>query len=803
MTKKSKKEEEKPSIELAPDSLPIVNTMDLVAFPGVMLSLYVEDEESKASLDKAVDTEDYVFLLAERDVTRKDDLKKYFQGFGVVGTVAKKFVLNDGRYKVLIQGLGRAKVKSFSKSKSTKMAKIEKFAENFEFESTEEVIDLITKVYENLRMLVEFEHLPEEMLLVVEDADHPGVIADIIIAHYKLNVDQAQVLLEELDPIERLEKISAFIEDELKQFYLLEELRDKTQQELTKGQREYYLREQLKQIQLELGEETDEFEDLALLEKKIIEAKLPVHAKEEADKQLKRLRHMSAESSEFAMLRTYLEWLSDLPWSKRTKDTINIKQAKKILDKEHYALDKAKERILEFLSVRKLKKDSTGPILCFVGPPGVGKTSLGRSVANCLKRNFYRMSLGGVRDEAEMRGHRRTYVGALPGKIIQGIKEAKSSNPVFLLDELDKLGADYRGDPAAALLEILDPEQNKDFRDHYLNVNYDLSKVLFIATANTLETIPDALLDRLEVIRIPGYTTREKLNIATEHLIPKEIERHGLKKKNIIFDKAAIVFIIERYTKEAGVRNLSREIASVCRKIARVFVETGKHRKKITAKYVEELLGIPKFDPEEGELENVVGLARGLAWTMYGGEVLPVEVSLAKGKGSLSLTGSLGDVMRESAQTALFYARANADLLGIDPDFYKKTDLHIHLPDGSTPKDGPSAGITIVTAVVSVLTNRQIRADIAMTGEVTLRGTVRAIGGLKEKALAALRQGIENVIIPKANVKDLTDIPKEQRDKLKFIPVTHISEVLELALMDKTKTKRSKTKRKVKATVLV
>jgi ATP-dependent Lon protease len=773
----------KPSLESSPSQLPVVHTMDLVAFPGVMLSLYVEDESSKAALDKSVDTSDYVLLLAEKSEEHKGKPNTYLQSFGVVGTVVKKFTKKSKLITCLI----------------------EKVDDPDEIELTTESMELIDSVHDNLRLLVEFEHLPEEMLLVTEDAEHPGVIADIVIAHYKLNVEQAQDLLEEADSLERLKKIAAFLEDELKQLHLMEELKDKTHQELTKGQRDYYLREQLKQIQRELGDEVDDSEDVSALEQKLLEAKLPKHAKEESEKQLNRLKRMSAESSEFAMLRTYLEWISDLPWSVKTKDRLDIKIAKEILNKEHYSLEKAKDRILEFLSVRKLKKDSMGPILCFVGPPGVGKTSLGKSIANCLQRKFYRISLGGMRDEAEIRGHRRTYVGALPGKIIQGIKECKSSNPVILLDELDKIGADYRGDPAAALLEILDPEQNKDFRDHYLNITYDLSKCIFIATANTLDTIPQALRDRLEIIRIPGYTSKEKLNIAKEHLIPKEIEKHGLKDQNITFDNAAISLIIDHYTREAGVRNLSREIASVCRKVVRVFVETDKIRKKISDSFVEELLGPKRFESEEREEEALIGLSRGLAWTVFGGEVMPVEVSLARGKGTLSLTGSLGDVMRESAQTALFFARANADELGINPDFYKDTDIHVHVPDGSTPKDGPSAGITIVTAVVSALTLKPVRADIAMTGEVTLRGAVRGIGGLKEKALAALMQGIPKIIIPQANVKDLVDIPKEQREKIEFIPVTHVNEVLEIALVGQAKIGKSKPirKKKVKATVVV
>jgi ATP-dependent Lon protease len=786
-----------------PTALPIVQTMDLVAFPGVMLSLYIDDQQSKLAIENAAGEDQYVLLLAESAAQHKGEPEDYLQKVGVIGTVAKQFNLNDGRYKVLIQGMARGRVTSFTKKADLIIANIEYVAESDEIILEPEDEELISTVHEKLRLLVEYEHLPEEILLVTEETEHPGLLSDIIIAHYKLHVEQAQVLLEELDPLKRLQQTATLLQDELRQFVLMEEVRDKTQEELTKGQREYYLREQIKQIQRELGDDSDESEDLAGLEAALAEAQLPKHAKEEADKQIRRLRRMSAESSEYAMLRTYLEWLSDLPWSVTTKDRIDIKGAEKILNTDHYGLEKAKERILEFLSVRKLKQDSKGPILCFVGPPGVGKTSLGKSIAHCLGRKFYRMSLGGVRDEAEMRGHRRTYVGALPGKIIQGLKEAGSNNPVFLLDELDKVGADFRGDPASALLEILDPEQNKDFRDHYLNIPFDLSKCLFIATANTLDTIPSALMDRLEIIRISGYTTDEKVHIAKQYLIPKEIEAHGLIEQKLKFQDKALLYTIERYTQEAGVRGLGREIASLCRKLARQLVEKKNLINIITPAAVEKYLGTPKVDPEEREHKAIVGMARGLAWTIFGGDVMPVEASIAKGKSSLTLTGSLGEVMRESAQTGLFYTRSHAEMYGIDPNFYSNADIHIHVPDGSTPKDGPSAGITIITALVSALTQRPIAADLAMTGEVTLRGNVRAIGGLKEKALAALRQGIKRIIIPEANLKDIEDIPKKQREQLKFIPVNDISQVLEIALLPKARITGKKVKKKVKATLLV
>jgi ATP-dependent Lon protease len=556
---------------------------------------------------------------------------------------------------------------------------------------------------------------------------------------------------------------------------------------MSKGQREYYLREQIKQIQRELGESDSGSDDLQALRGRLTAIRLPKQANEEAFKQLKRLEQMSPESSEFALLRTYLEWITDLPWNSKTKDRLDLKRAKSILDEDHFGLDKVKDRILEYLSVRALNPDSKGPILCFVGPPGVGKTSLGQSIARALGRNFNRMSLGGMRDEAEIRGHRRTYVGALPGRIIQGLKQAGSRNPVFVLDELDKIGADFRGDPASALLEVLDPHQNRDFTDHYLNVPFDLSDVLFVATANTIDTIPEPLIDRLEILWIPGYTSQEKQKIATRYIIPRQLRESGLDKQKINFTPKAIELVVDRYTREAGVRNLEREIGAVCRKLAREFAEKKKIQKTIEPALIGKLLGPTKYDPEVTEQLEAVGLVRGLAWTTLGGEVMPVEVSLAKGAGGLALTGQLGNIMQESAQAALFYARANAAVLGLDPEFHSKHDIHIHVPGGATPKDGPSAGITIATALVSALSGRKVSKDIAMTGEITLRGNVLVVGGLREKALAALQYGIRKVIIPFENLKDLEEIPEEQRKQIQFIPVKHVSEVLELSLLGRRK----------------
>ncbi len=780
--RKGLSQSEKSGMTTVPDILPVLPAKDLVAFPSVMMSLHVGRSQSVKAIEAASSDDKLIFIVAQKDQETDEPETKDLFKIGVVANVVRTLKLPDGRYKVLLQGIVRAKATNFSKTGEYFSAEIDPIIPEDKNELSAADSVLMNRIRENLQVLVEYEHLPEEMLLVTEEIEDPGMLADVVLAHYKLEPFKAQKLLEELDPISRLKATDAMIADDLNQFLLSEKIRDKARDEMSKGQREYYLREQIKQIQKELGEEDSLSEDLVALKVSLEKSKLPKHAKDESSKQLKRLERMHPEASEYALLRTYLEWIADLPWGVVTKDTIDLKKAQEILDEDHFGLDKAKQRIIEYLSVRKLNPESKGPILCFVGPPGVGKTSLGRSIASALNRKFFRMSLGGVRDEAEIRGHRRTYVGALPGRVIQGMKQAGSRNPVFVLDELDKIGADFRGDPASALLEVLDPQQNREFQDHYLNVSFDLSETIFVATANTLDTIPEALLDRLEVIYISGYTTHEKVSIAKRFLLPRQIKENGLQKVKFSVQDSAILFLVERYTQEAGVRNLEREIGSLCRKIARQYAETKKVPSTITIAALKELLGNTKFDPESNEVKDIIGLARGLAWTTHGGEMLPIEASVAKGNGQLTLTGQLGNVMQESARAAVFYARSSVDTLGIDPEFHSKYDIHIHVPNGATPKDGPSAGITIATALVSVLTKRVVKKEIAMTGEMTLRGNVLPIGGLKEKALAALRYGIKKVIIPFENIKDLQDIPKEQREKIKFIPVKHISEVLEIAL---------------------
>jgi len=775
-----------------PTTLPVLPARDLVAFPSVMMSFYVGRPNSLKAVEAAQENGGFVFVLSQKNEQIENPTADDLFRVGVVANVARVLKVSDEKYKILIQGIVRGVGVKFKNKSNYIVADVRPVLPEENPKKDRTVKKRIQKVIADLQTLVEHEALAEDLLMVSEEVNDPGVLSDLVLAHIKPDLHFAQSALEEFDPIERLKMVESWISDNIGKLKLNEEIREKAEDELMKGQREYFLREQLRQIRHELGDDEETGKDLGELRSSLENAKLPKLVYTEAIKQFRRLEAMSTESSDAALLRTYLEWFVDLPWNNKTKDRLNLAIAKQILDEDHYGLEKVKDRILEYLSVRKLNKDSSGPILCLVGPPGVGKTSLGKSVAKALNRSFHRMSLGGVRDEAEIRGHRRTYVGALPGRIIQGIKQAGSSNPVFVLDELDKVGADFRGDPAAALLEVLDPNQNKEFTDHYLNVPYDLSQVMFFATANTMDTIPAALLDRLEIIRIAGYTTEEKRNIAERYLIPRQLKEAGLDNYDINFEPEAVLFLIERYTQESGVRSLEREIGSLIRKFARRYAEKKEIVSSVTVDLVREYLGPTKIDPETNEKADAVGLVTGLAWTIYGGETMMVEASIAKGKGVLILTGQLGDVMKESAQAAIFYARANAVALGLDPDFHEKYDIHVHCPSGATPKDGPSAGITIATAVVSALSEKKVSKDFAMTGEITLRGNVLSIGGIKEKALAALRYGIKKIVLPFDNIKDLEEIPKDQREQIEFIPVKHVSEVLSLVLLSQDKTARAK-----------
>ncbi|MBI1922267.1 MAG: endopeptidase La [Geobacter sp.] len=766
-----------------PDVLPLLPVRDVVVYPYMILPLFVGREISINAVDAALASDRLIFLATQKEVGEEEPTPEGIYEVGTVAMIMRMLKLPDGRVKILVQGLAKGRVLSYEADKPFYSVKIERLVELATTEITLETEALMRTVKELLSKIVSLgKVISPEVLVILENMQEPGSLADLVASNIGLKVEEAQRLLEIIDPIERLKKVNEYLNKEYELLDVQARIQSAAKEEMGKTQREYYLREQLRAIQQELGETDARSEELSELRKAIESSKMPSHADKEALKQLNRLEQMHPDAAESAMLRTYLDWLVEIPWSKATKDSLNLKTAKKILDEDHYYLHKIKERILEFLAVRKLKKTSKGPILCFVGPPGVGKTSLGKSIARAMGRKFVRISLGGVRDEAEIRGHRRTYVGAMPGRIVQGLKQAGSNNPVFMLDELDKLGSDFRGDPSSALLEVLDPEQNNSFSDHYINLPFDLSNVMFIATANQIDTVPGPLRDRMEVIQLSGYTEEEKLQIAKRYLIPRQIKENGIAEKDIAFSDQALKALIAKYTREAGLRNLEREIGSICRKVARRIAEGEKKRFQINTGSVEKYLGPPRY-LREGEMEkNEVGVATGLAWTPVGGEVLFVEATIMKGKGGLTLTGQLGDVMKESVQAALSYIRANASDLSLPEDFYGTQDIHVHVPAGAIPKDGPSAGITMATALISLLTKVPIRREVAMTGEITLRGKVLPIGGLKEKILAAIRAGITTVIIPEQNVKDLEDVPKEILKKVKIVPVSVLDDVLKVAL---------------------
>jgi ATP-dependent Lon protease len=688
--------------------------------------------------------------------------------------------------KILVQGLAKAKVKGFSQTTPFMAADIAKIEEVKPAALTIEIEAQIRTVKEQLDKAVSYgKTILPDIMVVIENLDDPGRLADLVASNLGLKTDQAQEILEITEPTTKLKRVSDILGREIELLIVQQKIQSEARGEIDKTQREYFLREQLKAIQKELGDIDERAEEISEFRNKIEEARMPEKVLKEAEKQLKRLEKMHPDSAEAATIRTYLDWLVELPWVKSTKDNLDIKAAKKVLNDDHYDLEKVKERILEYLSVRKIKEKMKGPILCFIGPPGVGKTSLGRSIARSLGREFVRMSLGGVRDEAEIRGHRRTYVGALPGRIIQGIKQAGTNNPVFMLDEIDKVGMDFRGDPSSALLEVLDPEQNFAFADHYLSVPFDLTNVMFITTGNLTDTIPGPLRDRMEIIYLSGYTTEEKLGIAIKYLLPKQLDEHGLTSKILTITDSALNLLISQYTREAGVRNLEREIANLCRKVAKRIAEGKEKNFMISVKNLQGFLGVPKYLPEEEMEHDEIGVSTGLAWTEAGGDIIYIEATTMKGRGSLTLTGQLGDVMKESAQAALSYVRSTAKSLGIKDDVFAKTDIHIHVPAGAIPKDGPSAGITIATAVASVFTGRPVNKNIAMTGEVTLRGRVLPIGGLKEKTLAAKRMGIRKLILPKRNKKDLEDIPKYIKKDMEFIFADTMEQVLKVALKGK------------------
>jgi ATP-dependent Lon protease len=767
-------------------TIPLLPLRGLIIYPTVVLHLDVGREKSVEALEKVMMDDHHIFLAAQKEISIEDPEPEDIYETGTVSIVKQMLKLPNGTIRILVEGTQRARIKSFVKTDGYYEAEVELLEED-------ETVDIekqafMRKVLEQFESYIRLsKKISEETLATVRDIDEPGRLADIVSSHLPLKVKEKQEILEAVDITERLKLVVQILSNEQEVLGLEKKIGQQVKRSMERTQKEYYLREQMKAIQKELGDREGKEGEVEELREKIEASSMRENVKEMALKELSRFEKIPPSSAESGVIRNYIDWLLALPWQEETEDKLDIAHAGKILDEEHYGLEKVKERVLEYLSVQKLTRSLKGPILCLVGPPGVGKTSLARSIAKSLNRHFVRISLGGVRDEAEIRGHRRTYVGAMPGRIIQGMKKAKTINPVFLLDEIDKMSNDFRGDPSAAMLEVLDPEQNNTFSDHYIEEPYDLSKVMFITTANTVQTIPQPLLDRMELISIAGYTEVEKQHIASQHLIPKQITEHGLKKAQCRFKEDALLFLIRRYTREAGVRNLERRIASICRKAAKMIVTEERKQVTITSAMIEQMLGKPPYHYGQAETEDQVGVATGLAYTAYGGDTLSIEVSLLPGKGKLTLTGKLGDVMKESAQAAFSYVRSKAEELGLQPDFHEKYDVHIHVPEGATPKDGPSAGITMATALVSALTRNPVKKEVGMTGEITLRGRVLPIGGLKEKTLSAHRAGLTTIILPKDNEKDLDDIPESVKQDLTFYPVSHLDEVLELALRGQNK----------------
>ncbi len=775
-----------------PDTMPLLPVRDIVVFPYMILPLFIGRETSIKAVDEALAKDRLILLAAQKDINDEEPKPEGIYKVGTVAMIMRMLKLPDGRVKILVQGLTKAAIDVYVQESPSYLVRIAKIKEPVVPEITLEIEALMRAVKDQVGKIISMgKILSPDVILILDSINDPGRLADLVASNLGLKIEESQQILEIVDPLERLNKVNEFLNREVQLLTMQVKIQSQAREEMTKTQREYYLREQLRAIQSELGEIDEKAEEINDLKEKIKTAKMPEEVEKETNKQLKRLEQMHPDSAESGVIRTYIEWLAELPWSIATQDNLDLKSAQNVLDEDHYDLEKIKGRIVEYLGVRKLKEKMKGPILCFVGPPGVGKTSLGKSIARALGRKFIRISLGGMRDEAEIRGHRRTYVGALPGRIIQGIKQAGTNNPVFMLDEIDKVGTDWRGDPSSALLEVLDPEQNYAFSDHYLNLPFDLSNVMFITTANLLDPIPPALKDRMEVISLSGYTEEEKVKIAKKYLVPRQVEENGLKPEDIDITEDGLRMVISHYTREAGLRNLEREIAGVCRKVARKKAEGKKGVTRIKGANLHKFLGIPKILPEAEQEKSEVGVATGLAWTEAGGEILFIETSILKGKGSLTLTGQLGDVMKESAQAALSYARSKAKEFNIPEDFYEKNDIHIHVPAGAIPKDGPSAGVTMATSLISALTRIPVSKDVAMTGEITLRGRVLPIGGLKEKALAALMAGIKTVIIPRRNEKDLEEIPKELREKIKFILADHIDEILKVALLKKKETKKA------------
>ncbi len=760
---------------------PVLPLRDIVVFPHMIVPLFVGREKSVRALEDVMKDDKQILLVTQKNAAQDDPTPADIYSVGTVGTVLQLLKLPDGTVKVLVEGGQRASITKFAENEDFFQAYAdlvdEKVGEQQELEALSRAVVSQFEQYIKLN-----KKIPPEVLVSINQIEDSGKLADTVASHLALKIPEKQQLLETATVSERLERVYAFMEGEIGVLQVEKRIRNRVKRQMEKTQREYYLNEQLKAIQKELGESEDGRDESAELEEKINKTRFTKEARDKALAELKKLRSMSPMSAEATVVRNYLDWMLSIPWKKRTKVKKDIKLAQKILDADHYGLEKVKERILEYLAVQNRMNKVKGPILCLVGPPGVGKTSLGKSIARSTGRNFVRMSLGGVRDEAEVRGHRRTYIGSMPGKVIQGMKKAKSSNPLFLLDEIDKLGADWRGDPSSALLEVLDPEQNSTFNDHYLEVDYDLSDVMFVCTANTLR-LPQPLLDRMEVIRVAGYTEDEKVEISKRHLLDKQIKAAGLKKGEFAISDDAMKDLIRYYTREAGVRNLEREIANLARKAVKEILMKGTEKVSITRRNLDKYAGVRRFHFGEAELEDLVGVTTGLAWTEVGGELLSIEAVSLPGKGRVTTTGKLGDVMKESVQAAESYVKSRAVAFGIKPTLFEKKDIHVHVPEGATPKDGPSAGVAMITSIVSVLTGIAVRKDVAMTGEITLRGRVLPIGGLKEKLLAALRGGLKKVLIPKDNEKDLADIPDNVKRGLEIIPVSSVDDVLRNALV--------------------
>ncbi|SIS50921.1 endopeptidase La [Salimicrobium flavidum] len=764
---------------------PLLPLRGLLVYPSMVLHLDVGREKSVKALEEAMVNDNHIMLIAQKETNMDEPQREDLYSIGTIAYVKQMVKLPNGTHRVLVEGVDRAEVEEINEKEEYFEVAVRKLEDVSEDQNEEEA--LTRTLMEQFEQYVKVsKKVTQETYDTLADIDDPSHLADMVASHLPIKVKEKQEILEISEVKQRLKRIIDIIGNEREVLQIEQKIGQRVKKSMERTQKEYYLREQMKAIQNELGDKDGKSGEIAELKEKIENASMPERVELVALKELRRYEKIPQSSAESSVIRNYIEWLVVLPWTTETEDNLDVPHAEQILDEDHYGLDKVKDRILEYLAVQQLTQSIKGPILCLVGPPGVGKTSLAKSIARAINRQFVRVSLGGVRDEAEIRGHRRTYIGAMPGRIIQGMKRAETINPVFLLDEIDKMASDFRGDPSSAMLEVLDPEQNSTFSDHFIEEHYDLSNVLFVATANTMSTIPGPLMDRMEVIQIAGYTEVEKLHIAKEHLLGKQIKENGLTRSQVQFRDDALMKLIRRYTREAGVRGLEREIANVCRKAAKIIVSGDKKRVIVTEKMVEDLIGRPKFRYGQAELEDQVGAATGLAYTVAGGDTLSIEVLISPGKGNLTLTGKLGDVMKESAQAAFSYIRSRADELKIDPEFVEKNDIHIHVPEGATPKDGPSAGITMATALVSALTGRAVSREVGMTGEITLRGRVLPIGGLKQKALSAHRAGLTKVIIPYENNKDLEDIPESVKEDLTFIPVKHLDEVLEVALKGET-----------------